>query len=217
MVDVLKLRLGADVVCQDGNVGVLRRIIFVPESHVVTHLDVAPHAHRDGRLVPIESVEVTDAAIHLACTVQRFSEFASDVDETELPAPALPAVDDEDLIQRPTQFGFGAMSGFGGPGGLFGIGGPVDGPQILESEALPEGEDELERGTGVFATDGHVGHADGLVVSKADHRVTHLLLSEGHVFGVREVAIPVDSFMQSAVQTANLSLSKAEVRALPPV
>jgi len=214
MAEVLKLRLGSDVICQGDHVGALRRIIFVPETYVVTHLDVAPHhPHRGGRLVPIEVVTSADVAIHLLCTLEEFSGFSSDVQETESPVPAATGFDDKALIQTPV-FGFGAM---GGSFGSFGMGGFGTGDRLIESEALPEGEVDLERGARIYATDGHVGHADGLVIDKGDFHITHLLLGEGHVFGTREVAIPVASVVEGGSDGAELSLSKAEIHSLPAI
>ena len=49
----------------------------------------------------------------------------------------------------------------------------------------------------------------------ADHRVTHVLLREGHLWGHKEVAIPV-SAVTSVDDGIWLSLTKKQVEELPP-
>jgi len=56
---------------------------------------------------------------------------------------------------------------------------------------------------------------EGFQVDPGDHRVTHVLLREGHLWGRKEVAIPV-----SAVAKVDhgiwLNLTKKQVEDLPP-
>jgi hypothetical protein len=48
------------------------------------------------------------------------------------------------------------------------------------------------------------------------HQVTHVLLDEGHPWGKKEVSIPI-SAVAGVDDGVRLSLTKAEVPALPPV
>jgi hypothetical protein len=63
-------------------------------------------------------------------------------------------------------------------------------PTVL-SHAVPLGETDVERHESVHAVDGEIGRVEGFVVDPADNRVTHVLLQEGHMWGRKEVAIPV--------------------------
>jgi hypothetical protein len=56
----------------------------------------------------------------------------------------------------------------------------------------------------------------GLVVDPSDYHVTHVLLDEGHLWGEKEVAIPI-SAVTSVDEGVRLNLTKDEVRDLPPV
>jgi sporulation protein YlmC with PRC-barrel domain len=81
---------------------------------------------------------------------------------------------------------------------------------------VPVGEVEVRRGDHVHATDGSIGRVQGLVVDPGDHHMTHVLLDEGHLWGKKEVAIPIGA-VQSVEDGVRLNLTKDEVRELPAV
>ncbi len=56
----------------------------------------------------------------------------------------------------------------------------------------------------------------GLVIDPGSHHVTHVLLQEGHLWGRKEVAIPI-SAVAGVDDGIRLSISKHEVQDLPPV
>jgi PRC-barrel domain len=64
--------------------------------------------------------------------------------------------------------------------------------------------------------DGHIGQVEGFVVDRADHKVTHVLLKEGHLWGRRQVAIPV-SAVASVDAGIRLNITKKQVEELPPL
>jgi uncharacterized protein YrrD len=87
---------------------------------------------------------------------------------------------------------------------------------VVVSHAVPLGETEVERHESVHAVDGEIGRVEGFIVNPADHRVTHVLLQEGHLWGRRQVAIPV-SAVASVDAGIRLNITKKEVEDLPPV
>jgi hypothetical protein len=88
-------------------------------------------------------------------------------------------------------------------------------PLVVE-HAVPLGEVEVERHESVHAVDGHIGEAEGFVVNPADEKVTHVLLKEGHLWGRRQVAIPV-SAVTSVDAGIRLNITKQQVENLPPL
>jgi hypothetical protein len=66
------------------------------------------------------------------------------------------------------------------------------------------------------ATDGDIGRVRGLVVNPEGDHVTHVLLDEGHLWGRKQIAIPI-SAVQSVEHGVRLDLSKDEVRDLSPI
>ena len=65
--------------------------------------------------------------------------------------------------------------------------------ETVTYDTVPVGEVEVRRGDRVQASDGAIGHVDGLVIDPASHHVTHVLLQEGHLWGRKEVAIPISA------------------------
>ena len=88
-------------------------------------------------------------------------------------------------------------------------------PTVL-SHAVPLGETEVERHESVHAVDGEIGRVEGFVVDPADNKVTHVLLQEGHMWGRKEVAIPV-SAVASIDAGIRLNITKQQVEDLPPL
>lgn len=83
-------------------------------------------------------------------------------------------------------------------------------------DSLPLGDVEVRRGQPVHATDGTIGRVQGLVIDPRDHQVTHVLLQEGHLWGRKQVAIPI-SAVTTVTKGIRLALTKDQVQDLPPV
>jgi len=102
-----------------------------------------------------------------------------------------------------------------GTGGALGLGGSVL-PYPVTHETNPPGEVDVHRGDHVHATDGEIGRVQGLVIDRGNRRVTHVLLQEGHLWGRRQVAIPIGA-VTSTSDGIQLTITKQEVQDLPPV
>ncbi len=74
----------------------------------------------------------------------------------------------------------------------------------------------MGHGDRVHATDGEIGLVEGLVIDPGSHRVTHVLLQEGHLWGRKEVAIPIGAMTRVDIGI-RVNLSKQQVGDLPPV
>jgi hypothetical protein len=51
----------------------------------------------------------------------------------------------------------------------------------------------VDRGDPVHALDGEIGRVQGLLLDPDHHRVTHVLLQEGHLWGHKKVSVPVSA------------------------
>jgi len=106
-------------------------------------------------------------------------------------------------------------------GGL-GVGGmmpPIGIPATVTTvvyETVPVGETDVGPGERVHAIDGEIGRVLGFLVDPDDHRMTHVLLQEGHLWGRKKVAIPV-SAVTGVENGIRLNLTKEQVEDLPPV
>jgi sporulation protein YlmC with PRC-barrel domain len=86
--------------------------------------------------------------------------------------------------------------------------------QAIVQDVVPRGEEDIDRGQPVHALDGAIGRVEGVRVDP-DHRVTHVLLQEGHLWGRREVVIPA-SAVTKIEDGIWLDLTKEQVENLPP-
>jgi hypothetical protein len=90
-------------------------------------------------------------------------------------------------------------------------------PMLFEHEHIPAGEVVIRRGTRVKATDGQVGKVDEFLVDPKYDIITHLVLREGHLWGKKEVTIPVSEIDRIAGDAVYLRLGKEVVATLPTV
>jgi hypothetical protein len=205
--------MGASASCSDGPCGEVIRTILDPVARTVTHLVIQPgHRAEDGRLVPVGLVEPGDGEIRLRCTLAEFQglEAAEEIDIAE-------GIDyaggyGPDAVQGYGDGNMGAGSYASGMGIGMGLGHHTP---VVTSDNVPEGESEVVRHERVHAVDGEIGQLKGFAVDPADHRVTHVLLREGHLWGRREVAIPVSAVV-SMENGILLNLTKKQVEELPP-
>jgi sporulation protein YlmC with PRC-barrel domain len=212
MADTTQFTIGTEASCSDGAVGTLSRVIVDPVAQAVTHLVVDPeHGRENGRLVPLDLVDAAAGEIRLRCTKAEFENLAP-AEETQY----IPATSDYGGY-GPGQIGFMPYYGLGA--GMivprFGLGGDLP-AQVITTDAVPLGEVEVRRGEAVEATDGDIGHVQGLVIDPGSRRVTHVLLQEGHLWGRKDVAIPI-SAVASTVDGIKLKIAKQDVQDLPPV
>jgi sporulation protein YlmC with PRC-barrel domain len=198
------LRIGAEVLARDGACGQLVRVVVDPVAQRVTHLAVAPRHHPGlGRLVPADLVEqVADDQIRLSCTVTQFHQLDEANEVHFLP---------EDTDPR----GYGPNTAMWP---YYGIAMPPSGEHHapILSDRIPLGEVDVHRGDAVHATDGWIGSVQGLVIDPTDQHVTHVLLQEGHLWGRKQVAVPIGAASRVG-EEIRVALTKREVEELPPV
>ena len=89
-------------------------------------------------------------------------------------------------------------------------------PRMVVEDVVPVGETDVGPGERVHAVDGEIGRIQGFLVDPGDHRVTHVLLQEGHVWGRKEVAIPIRT-VTGFDGGIRLNITKKQVEELPPV
>jgi hypothetical protein len=201
--------IGAGASCTDGPCGTLTRVVIDPIAETVTHLVIAPHGlDGPGRLVPVTLVDDGKDGLAVRCSLAEFGKLDPAEETHFLPGPAgYPAYGPGQVLAWP-YYGLGGMGM--GMGAEFGPGEPVT------YETVPAGEVSVRRGDQVHATDGAIGRVQGLVIDPRSHHVTHVLLQEGHLWGRRDVAIPV-SAVTGTDSGIRLNLTKKEVEDLPPV
>jgi sporulation protein YlmC with PRC-barrel domain len=216
--------LGADARCRDGGAGTVTRVVVDPRTRAVTHLVVTPRHHRGGfgRLVPVGLVSTGPAGeeVVLDCTLEELATFPEAEEHHFLPGnEAYGGYGPAQALAWPYYYyGTGYVGGIGMGGSWTGDGlgvGMGGGPVLTTSETVPLGEVSVHRGDPVRTTDGNVGHLHGLVLGP-DDRVSHLLLQEGHLWGRKQVAIPISS-VTSMDDGVAVRLTTRQVHDLPEI
>ena len=207
MAQTMPFRIGADARCTDGACGQVSRIIVNPATREVTHLAVDPkHRHGPGRLVPVDLADATTGQIRFRCTLAEFQALRS-AKETEAVPDLDPTGHASIAASQMNWFTWGHVARGSGQAGA---------PQEVTVDSVPSGEVDVRRDLTVCATDGEIGQVQGLVVEPGGHHVTHVLLQEGHLWGRREVAIPIGAVTKIGTLLVHLSLTKHQVKDLPP-
>jgi len=216
MTEAAGYTIGAEASCSDGLGGEVSRLIMDPVALTVTHLVIEPkHRREPGRLVPVHLVDTTTGQIRLRCSVAEFDN--------------LDLAEETDLVEGVDYGGgFGqaeAVQSYGNVGAM-GVGGSVAGMGIGMStghrtptvvhDVVPLGETDLRPGEHVHAVDGEIGQVQGFMVDPGDNHVTHVLLKEGHLWGRKEVAIPISAVI-GVDNGIRLNITKKQVEDLPPV
>jgi len=218
--ETAQFTIGSEVLCGDRLCGELRRVVVDPISRTLTHLVVEPKGEeRTGHLVPIALVQAFDGpAVELSCTQEQYDALEPAEETRFLPGANGDWSYEQDQMLSWPYYGLGAgptvvPMGTGGIDANLNTGSDA---QIAVYDRIPAGEVQVRRGEHVFATDGAIGKIQGLVVDPADHRVTHVLLDEGHLWGHKRVAIPIGS-VSDIEDGVHIDLTKDQVRDLPPI
>lgn len=197
----MDIPIGVEVHCTDGLCGRSTYVIIDPASERVTHVVVKEHGGKDEEwLVPLDLVvETTPHAIRLRCAKERFATLdpfrETEYIETTVPYMGYP----------PSAY---MMQPYVLPETLF---------VPVRHRHIPPDELAVARGDPVEAKDGHIGRVDEFLVDPANGQITHLVLREGHLWGQRDVTIPVSEIDHIEQDIVYLKLDKHSVGELPSI
>ena len=198
----MDIPVNAEVYCSDGFCGQSTYIIVNPVSRQVTHLVVkekqAPHTER---LVPVNLVkETTHDQVHLGCTQDELVRMETFI-ETEYIREGIPDYEryEDSYMVWPYQV-----------------------PEVTKTvtvrhKRVPHGELAVRRGARVRASDGRIGRVDEFLVDPEDGHITHLILREGHLWGQKDVTIPISEIERIEENTVYLKLNKRDIGKLPAI
>jgi hypothetical protein len=225
MTQTAQFTIGAEVSCTDGVCGHVSRVVIDPVAQTMTHLVVESRDRRvAGRLVPLDLlVPSSTDEIRLRCPITEFHTLDAAEETHFLPGGSgYPGYSHVQAMSWPyfsAGVGMGGM-GIGGLGmGSLAMGGggiAIHPAETVTNDTLPVGEVSIRRGERVHATDGEVGRVQGLVIAGPGRRVTHILLQEGHLWGRKEVAIPIGN-LAGVTDGIHLDITKQQVEDLAAV
>jgi sporulation protein YlmC with PRC-barrel domain len=192
----MDMHLNAHVECLDGRIGRLENIILNPKTERVTYLVVRGNdLQNTERLVPERLVrEASHDTVFLSISKEKFEGMKNFIQEEYIPSNI--------TLYMAEQAGWD----IGTPASVF-----------VEHEAVPAGGLIVHKGAKVFATDGHAGKVDDFLVEKKTGRITHLILLEGHLWGKKDISIPVNQIDRYEDGNIYLKIDKSGVEALPVI
>jgi hypothetical protein len=202
----MEIPLQAHVECTDGVCGRSEYVLINPVIDKVTHLVVKEDSSPNTEyIVPVDLVTETIAeTIHLRCTRAELEKMEPFLETTFIKEIA--------------------------PGMNYGMGGGIRGlgsyylPYVsysrtvqvaVEQQQIPSGELTVRRGTKVEAKDGYVGKVDEFVVNPENGYISHLVMREGHLWGKKDVIIPLSALGETHENTVFLKLDKLQIEGLP--
>jgi hypothetical protein len=194
----MDIPINVTVECIDGTGGRSTAIILNPTNDQITDLVVRePGLLGIERLVPVELVEErTPQLIRLRCTTDELATMQAFISTEFVPVPP----------------GFGPYPGEGA------VMWPYVGldPEVatIEYENIPPHEIAVHRGARIHATDGAIGRVDEFLVNPADDHISHLVLREGHLWGQKDVTIPIAEIDHIDEDAVYLKLNKQQIGAL---
>jgi len=200
----MEIPLKAQVECTDGICGRSEYVLINPLTDQVTNLVVRETASPNTEyVVPVELVSATIAdTIQLHCSKAELEKMGKFVKTTY--------VEEKMPMMSP---------GYGGGLGTYYYMPFVTAEMTVqvpeEQLQIPPGELGMTRGTRVEATDGYIGHVDEFVVNPKNNRITHLVMREGHLWGQKDVIIPLSAMGERRADSVFLKLDKSQVESLP--
>jgi sporulation protein YlmC with PRC-barrel domain len=202
----MEIPLNAQVECTDGICGRSAFVLINPVLDEVTHLVVREDSSSKEYIVPVDVVsETISDTIILNCTKADLVMMNPFV-KTEFIEENVP----------PSAYNYGGLMY---PAGTYYympfVSSEMTVKVPVEHRQIPPGELAVRRGTNVEATDGNVGKVDEFVVNPENGHITHLVMREGHLWGQKDVIIPLSAMGDIIKDTVYLKIDKHQIESLP--
>jgi len=204
----MDIPLNVDVYCSDEEVcGRSVSIILNPVTEKITHfvLRTKELVHLEY-MVPIEYiVESTPHKIQLRCSRKQLAQFD--------PFTHVEFLDPHDVGYPHLPLPLAAVE----PIGMWPYTLPGEDMTATPIEDIPYGELAVHRGAHVEAKDGRIGRVDEFLVNPQNSHITHLVLREGHLWGQKDVTIPVSEIDRIKDDVVFLKLDKQTIGHMPSI
>jgi hypothetical protein len=201
----MEIPLNAHVECTDGVFGRSIFVLINPVLDELTHIVVKENSSSSEYIVPIEFVSnSSDETITLRCNKAQLRMMDPFIKKQYI-ENKVPYTD-----SRASNMAYG-MGTFYWPY----VTADRKVNVSVEQRAIPPEELAVRRGARIEATDGYIGKVDEFLVDQEKCHITHLVLREGHLWGQKEVVIPISAMKETQEETVFLNLSKHQVESLP--
>lgn len=201
----MEIPINAPVECTDGVCGRSLYVLINPVLDKVTHLVVKEDSSSEEFIVPVDLMaETVVDTIRLRCS-------KADLEKMD---PFIKMEFIQEQVPDYSEYhGIGPMGSFYFSPYIISAEKKVY--EAVEDQQIPPGELAVHRGTRVEATDGYIGHVDEFVVNPENGHITHLVMREGHLWGQKDVLIPISALGDIEKDTVSLKLDKKQIESLP--
>ncbi len=184
-------------------------IIINPIQKEVTHVVIKTKGLLGIEyMVPVGRISSsTPHQIQLNCTRKEMIEM-----EPFIRSHFIGSEDSEYRYNQLTSFGLEEDEGF-----LWPYAAQEDLGTYIDEEQIPYDELGIHRGAHVEAADGRIGRVDEFIINPENDHMTHLVLREGHMWGKKDVTIPVSEIERMKDDVVYLKLTKTQVQELPGI
>jgi sporulation protein YlmC with PRC-barrel domain len=193
----MDIPMNAKVWCTDGGGGTSTHVIIDPIKDKVTHMVIREKSFPfEERLVPVEDiVESSPTEIRLNCTVEGLSKMEAYLQTEFLPGEY-------------ANLGVSMLWPYASPEFPF---------MLMEHKMVPANELSIRRGAEVLATDGRVGKVDEFLAEPESGGITHLVLREGHLWGQKDITIPISQIDRIEQDKVYLKVDQNIIESLPAI
>lgn len=195
---MLDIPVNAKVSCRDGHAGTSTYIIMNPINQEVSHIVVQEfiHGRSAERMVPMGAIaSTTPSSIELNMSLAELTELPEFIEDFYIQNVQTEA-DASGILLEPFVT-------------------PMDlQVSTVISENIPTDGIVVRRGMSIEATDGFVGKVRELIIDPVNHKVTHVLLHKGHLFGQKDMMIPLANVERIDADTIFLGIDKTAVNDL---
>jgi uncharacterized membrane protein/sporulation protein YlmC with PRC-barrel domain len=195
--------INAKVSCTDGSCGETIAVIIDPITRRVTHFVVEDKTFTKSpqRLVSVEHLEeVKPDSIQLDCSKEQVTGM------------------DPFIKTRFVETQAPVYSKYKSPYSWPYVDSTIESSIVsVEEEQIPAGEEPIFRGDPIYATDGEIGSVGELLIDTSSGTITHIVLREGHLWGLKEITLPVSAIRTVELSGIYLKIDKNAVESMPAV
>jgi sporulation protein YlmC with PRC-barrel domain len=201
----MEIPIQAQVECTDGICGRSVFVLIDPVADQVTYLVVREEVSNTEYMVPVDFVAETIAdTIRLRCSKAGLKKMH----------PFIKTKFIEEKVSN-NNLGYRGTYGLGSYYYLPYVNSETTVQVSVEHQQIPPGELAVSRGTRVEAKDGYIGKVDEFVVNPKNGHITHLVMREGHLWGQKDVIIPLSAMRNTREDAVFLKLDKHQIESLP--
>lgn len=209
----MDIPIGAKVICSEGNFGKVSHILINPITQNISHIVACDEnlVSCNSRIVPFSDIlETTPNMIRLRCSrdnVLKMADFikANFIENEEF--------DPHESMMSPHMLAFGESEEY-----LLWpyMTATYDSPYIrVEEEQIPPGEMAVRWGADVCVKGKTVGQVDEFIVDPDTGHITHLVMREGHLWGSKDIALPIAVVEKMQEDFVDLKIDQEAIATLP--